>query len=144
MPFIRPIQEFRTIRQLLGGAERLAQESGETLPGAEHLLLAALALPDGTARRAFERLGVDPDGLPSAIASQHADALRTVGIEPGDPGPLDVPAPQGRGVFAQRHRRRPCSGGPWSSARPRARVACSEPTSSWRSPRWSTHRPPGP
>lgn len=98
MPFIRPIREFRTIRQLLGGAEHLSQQTGEALPGAEHLLLSALALPDGTARRAFERLGVDPDGLPSAIASQHADALRAVGIEV-DADALDVPAPQGRGVF---------------------------------------------
>jgi len=99
MPFIRPIREFRTIRQLLGRAERLAQESGEAVPGAEHLLLAALALPDGTARRAFERLDVDPTGLPAAIASQHADALGAVGIDFGESGPFDVPAPPGRGPF---------------------------------------------
>lgn len=90
--------EFRTIKQLLEGAERLAQQSGESLPGAEHLLLSALALPDGTARRAFERLGVDPEALPSAIASQHDDALRAVGIEVAAEG-LDVPAPEARGVF---------------------------------------------
>lgn len=90
--------EFLTIKQLLEGAERLAQQAGESLPGAEHLLLSALALPDGTARRAFERLGVDPDGLPSAIAAQHDDALRAVGIEV-DAKDLDVPAPEARGVY---------------------------------------------
>jgi ATP-dependent Clp protease ATP-binding subunit ClpA len=90
--------EFLTIKQLLEGAERLAQQSGESLPGAEHLLLSALALPDGTARRAFERLGVDPTGLPSAIASQHDDALRAVGIEV-DTKDLDIPAPDARGVY---------------------------------------------
>ena len=89
--------EFLTIKQLLEGAERLAQQSGESLPGAE-LLLSALTLPDGTARRAFERLGVDPDGLPSAIAAQHDDALRAVGIEVDAKG-LDAPAPEARGVY---------------------------------------------
>lgn len=89
--------EVRTIKLLLEGAERLAQQSGESLPGAEHLLLSALALPDGTARRAFERLGVDPDGLPSAIAEQHDDALRAVGIEVKTE--FDAPAPAKRGVY---------------------------------------------
>ena len=89
--------EFLTIKQLLEGAERLAQQSGESLPGAEHLLLSALALPDGTARRAFERLGVDPDGLPSAIASQHDEALRAVGIKVD--AELHAPAPERRGVY---------------------------------------------
>lgn len=90
--------EFHTIRQLLEGAERLAQQSGDAQPGAEHLLLSALALPDGTARRAFERLGADPDGLGSAIAAQHFDALRAVGLEL-DAGQAVVPAPEARGVF---------------------------------------------
>ncbi len=90
--------EFLTIKQLLEGAERLAQQSGESVPGAEHLLLSALALPDGTARRAFERMGVDPAGLPSAIAAQHDDALRAVGIEV-EGKDLDVAAPEARGVF---------------------------------------------
>jgi ATP-dependent Clp protease ATP-binding subunit ClpA len=99
MPFIRPIREFRTIRALLGGAERLAREAGEELPGAEHLLLAAVALPDGTARRAFERLGVDPGGLSAAIAAQHADALRAIGIDPGETAALETPAAPASGVF---------------------------------------------
>lgn len=98
MPVGRLINEFQTIKQLLGEAERLANESGETLPGPEHLLLSALALPDGTARRAFKRLGADPDGLQAAIAAQHDDALRAVGIQVDADGPV-VPAPEARGVF---------------------------------------------
>jgi len=98
MRFIRPIREFRTIRQLLGGAERLARESGDALPGAEHLLLSALALPDGTARRVFESVGADPDDVASAIAAQHEDALRAIGIELDADG-LDVPAPESRGIY---------------------------------------------
>lgn len=99
MPFPRPIQEFRTIRRLLGGAERLAGEMGDALPGAEHLLLAALDLPDGTARRAFERIAVDPAGLAAAITAQHDDALRAAGVDVDSAAHLDVPAPSGRGVF---------------------------------------------
>jgi ATP-dependent Clp protease ATP-binding subunit ClpA len=99
MPLIRPFDEYRTIKALLGGAERLARDSGEELPGAEHLLLSALALPDGTARRAFGRLDIDPDGLPAAITANHVAALQAVGIDAGGVAALDEPAPSGRGVF---------------------------------------------
>ena len=99
MPFLRPIDEYRTIRALLGGAERLAHEAGEAEPGAEHLLLAALALSDGTARRSFERLGADPDGLPAAIEAQHVDALQAVGIDPGDAGRVESPAAPAPGPY---------------------------------------------
>jgi ATP-dependent Clp protease ATP-binding subunit ClpA len=74
-PF-RLIREFRTIQLLLGGAERLAREAGAELPGAEHMLLAALSLPDGTARRAFERAGVGLDRLASASGVPTASATR--------------------------------------------------------------------
>jgi ATP-dependent Clp protease ATP-binding subunit ClpA len=99
MPFKRPFDELRTIKALLVLAERLAQDSGEELPGAEHLLLSAIALPDATAGMAFDRLGIDPDGLPAAIAAQHAEALRTVGIEAGGVATPPEPVPPGRGVF---------------------------------------------
>ncbi|MDP9467871.1 MAG: Clp protease N-terminal domain-containing protein [Chloroflexota bacterium] len=89
----------RTVSRLLQGAERIARASGEEQPGAEHLLLAAMDLPDGTARRAFERAGANPDGLAAAIAAQHADALRSVGIDAGEVGDLEVPAPEARSVF---------------------------------------------
>lgn len=99
MPFNRPFDELRTIKALLGEAERLARDSGEELPGAEHLLLSALALPDGTARGAFGRLDIDPDGLPGAIAAQHAEALRAVGIDAGGVATLNEPAPPAHGIF---------------------------------------------
>ena len=89
------VRDVRTINTLLTGAEVEARRTGETLPGAEHLLLSALALPDGSARRTFERVGADPDGLRSAIEGQHAAALRAIGIEPPDDSELgsDLPAP---------------------------------------------------
>lgn len=78
----RRIADVRTMKALFTLAEAEAHRAGEAEPGAEHLLLAAVALPDGSARRAFERVGVDPAALRDAIASQHADALRSVGVEP--------------------------------------------------------------
>lgn len=77
----RRLADMRTMKQLFTLAETEAQRTGEAEPGAEHLLLAAVELPDGSARRAFERLGVSPAALREAIASQHADALRAIGIE---------------------------------------------------------------
>lgn len=83
-------RDVRTINKLLTGAEAEAWRAGESLPGAEHLLLSAIALPDGSARRAFERVGADPDRLRGAIAAQHADALRGIGIQPPDDAALDA------------------------------------------------------
>lgn len=90
-----PVREIRTIDRLLTGAEAQARRLGDDLPGAEHLLLSALELPDGTARGAFARIDADPDGLAAAVADQHAAALRAVGIAVDDaivavpPGPVE-------------------------------------------------------
>jgi len=62
-------------------AEEIAHEMGEDLVGAEHWLLAALDLPDGTAGLAFERIGADASGLRAAIEQQYDDALRELGIQ---------------------------------------------------------------
>ena len=43
------VRDMRTIKTLLSGAEAEAQRARESLPGAEHLLLSAVALPDGSA-----------------------------------------------------------------------------------------------
>lgn len=96
------VRDVRTIKKLLTGAEAEAHRAGEPLPGAEHLLLSALALPDGSAARAFQRVGADPRRLAAAIAAQHADALRAIGIEPPDDATLEItdddPSPA-TGVF---------------------------------------------
>ncbi len=95
-----PIREIRTINRLFTGAEAEAQAAGESIPGAEHLLLSALAFSEGSARRAFERIGIDPAGLRPAIAAQYVDALRVIGIGPVSDELLDVPA--SKGVVANR------------------------------------------
>ena len=64
------------------GAEKHALKSQHLAPGAEHFLLAALELPDGSARRVFQRVQADPFELPLAVTRQYDDALRYVGIDP--------------------------------------------------------------
>jgi ATP-dependent Clp protease ATP-binding subunit ClpA len=81
MGLVNAARDMRTIKRLLTGAEANARDNGEQTPGPEHLLLAATALPDGTAARALERVGVDPQRLRTAIEEAHASALAAVGIE---------------------------------------------------------------
>lgn len=90
----RRLDDMRTMKALFATAERAAMADGEPIPGAEHLVLAALELPESSARRAFERVGVDPSRFRSGIAGQHADALHAIGIAPAD-AVLDgrIPAP---------------------------------------------------
>ena len=76
----RRIADMGTVKALCLGAESEARRDGQREPGAEHFLLAALDLPDGTARRAFMRAGADPAGLRDAIAGQYADALAALGL----------------------------------------------------------------
>ena len=83
-------QSLSTLKQLCTGAENHARTQGHSAPGAEHFLLAALDLPDGSARRAFERLGQDPGAVPAAIEQQYRDALQGLGL--GNALPAAAPA----------------------------------------------------
>jgi len=93
------LTDITTINALLTGAENLARESGQSQPGAEHLLISALALPDGTASGAFERAGADPDELRAAISSARAVELCGVGkvtqSAAGGAHALSAPPPAG-------------------------------------------------
>lgn len=76
-------QRFRdmgTIKALCFEAEKLANAESQKEPGAEHFVLSALALPDGTARKAFLRIHADPNSFRAAIVQQYEDALQNVGI----------------------------------------------------------------
>ena len=77
----RRIGAMRTVTELCEGAERFALSDGQQQPGSEHFLLAALDLPDGLARKAFLRIGVDADHIRPAIAQQYAQALTSIGID---------------------------------------------------------------
>jgi ATP-dependent Clp protease ATP-binding subunit ClpA len=75
------IQDMKTIGKLISGADEQAHISGEEEPGAEHYLLSALKMSDGSARRVFERVGADSDKFHEAIGKQYSDALKFVGID---------------------------------------------------------------
>ncbi|MFW2382349.1 MAG: Clp protease N-terminal domain-containing protein [Acidimicrobiales bacterium] len=78
---------------LFTAAEKEAALVGEAEYGTEHLVLAAFDLPDGSAARAFKRVGVDPHAFRKAINDQHAEALRAIGIAPED-GRIDSQLPE--------------------------------------------------
>jgi ATP-dependent Clp protease ATP-binding subunit ClpA len=89
------LDDMRTIKQLLTDAARLAREMGEEEPAAEHLLLSAMGLPDGSAARAMARLGVDGDGIRAALREEQAGALVAVGVAPETARVLAQPAALG-------------------------------------------------
>lgn len=74
-------RDVRTIGRLLTGAEAEARRAGEDRPAPEHLVLAAVALPDGTAARVLARVGVNTPQLRDAVESAHRDALTVVGVD---------------------------------------------------------------
>lgn len=90
-----------TIRTLCEQAEQHARRDQQREPGAEHFVLAALDLPDGTARRAFEAIGADAAGFRPAIERQYGEALRLVGLDPAvSPHAAELePLPSQRAVF---------------------------------------------
>jgi len=87
------IQDIRTINALLTEAEQQALALGESKPAAEHLVLAALLLDEGSARAL---LGVDADKFRAALVSTHAAALASLGMPA--PGALP-PATANKGVY---------------------------------------------
>jgi ATP-dependent Clp protease ATP-binding subunit ClpA len=92
------LTDMATMRALLEAAERESAAMGEADPGAEHVVLAALTLPDHTAADALAELGVDAARLREAIEQVHAEALAALGItEPPTPAP--IPTPTNRGVY---------------------------------------------
>ncbi|WP_417450561.1 Clp protease N-terminal domain-containing protein [Kordiimonas sp.] len=71
----------KTIKLLCESAERYAFEDHQEKPGAEHFLLAALELPDGTAKKVLAKFDVDTMCLKRSIEAQYSQALRKVGVE---------------------------------------------------------------
>jgi ATP-dependent Clp protease ATP-binding subunit ClpA len=91
------LNDMGTIKLLCERAEVYALRDQQREPGAEHFLLAALDLPDGTARLAFAQAGVGPDAVRAAIERQYADALRTLGLKADVPA--DVPLSASCGIY---------------------------------------------
>lgn len=93
----RRFGDMATVARLLRSAERHALAGQQTKPGAEHFVLAALDLPDGTARQAFSAIGADPAGVAQAIETQHKAALAGIGIAPEEAD--EPPLPGQTGVY---------------------------------------------
>jgi ATP-dependent Clp protease ATP-binding subunit ClpA len=93
-PF-KALDDMRTIKQLLTDAERIARELGEAEPSAEHLLLSAAGLPDGTAERALAAVGVAAVELRAALIAEQAEGLAAAGIPRAEAERLAVPEPLG-------------------------------------------------
>lgn len=88
------LDDMKTIKNLCQGAERYALADQQNAPAAEHFLLSAIDLPDGSARRAFERIDANPARLPDAIAQQYRAALRFAGVADAAAGSaFDAPSP---------------------------------------------------
>ena len=74
----------KTIAALLTQAEQIARAGGTEQPAAEHLVLAALQLPDGTAARALERLGSSGADFELALDAQEVEDLERIGVHVDD------------------------------------------------------------
>ncbi|MDQ2673506.1 MAG: Clp protease N-terminal domain-containing protein [Chloroflexota bacterium] len=92
---MKMLDDMRTIKQLLTDAERIAREMGEEEPAAEHLLLSAMGLPDGSAVRALGRLGIDAEAIRAALRQEQADALVTAGVPRATAEAMAEPVPLG-------------------------------------------------
>ena len=133
---MKMLDDMRTIKQLLTDAERIAREMGEEEPGAEHLLLSAIGLPDGSAARVLGSLGMDADGIRTALRAEQADALVAAGVpretaeamaEPDPLGPAGAPLLYGAGPSARRARSTPRRSSTLGSV-PRSRPATAATT----------------
>jgi len=76
----RKLGDSRLLTLLFTTAEDIARAQGRARPGSEHLLLAALDLPDGRARAALESLGLSRAALVAALAGQREAALASAGV----------------------------------------------------------------
>lgn len=70
----------KTISALLTDAEEIARGQGAERPAAEHLVVAALRLPDGTAARALASVGSSTADFHAALDAQEAEDLERVGV----------------------------------------------------------------
>ncbi|WP_332686811.1 Clp protease N-terminal domain-containing protein [Devosia sp.] len=73
-------KDMGTIKTLCEAAERIANGEQQKAPGAEHFVLAALELPDGSAARVFEKLGISGEAFAAALRELHRAALRQAGV----------------------------------------------------------------
>lgn len=74
-------RDMKTISKLISGADEQAHINGKEEPGAEHFVLSALNLEDGSAKRVFEKMDANAEKFKIAISQQYTDALSFIGID---------------------------------------------------------------
>lgn len=101
----------KAISALLTQSEEIARRRGAERPAAEHLALAALQLPDGTAARALERVGSSAAEFEAALDAQETEDLERIGVQvddarirselppPSEPGGVYRSEPSARELF---------------------------------------------
>lgn len=84
------LQDMKTISKLIEGADKHANFAGDEKAGAEHYVLSALDLPDRSAARIFNALGINSEQYSQSLERQYTDALDSVGIsiENSEPEPI--------------------------------------------------------
>ena len=98
---LNALRDMRSISRLLADAEQAARRMGDERPGAEHLLLAAIGMPDGSAARALSAVGVDAPRLSGALRAEHAAGLVAAGVDAdtarrmSEPDPIEPLNPRG-------------------------------------------------
>ena len=90
---LNALRDMRSISRLLADAEQVARRMGDERPGAEHLLLAAIDMPDGSAARALSAVGVDAPRLADAVRAEHAAGLVAAGVDADTARRMSEPAP---------------------------------------------------
>ena len=78
------LKDMKTLIALGEGAKKHANLGGDEKVGAEHYVLSALELPDGSASRVFHRLGISAEDYCRSIEDQYKAALDAVGISAGN------------------------------------------------------------
>ncbi len=104
----RKRRDIRWMNECLPLAERLAAADGVEEGGAEYLVLAALALDEGSAARAFTAVDLEPTDFAAAVEAAHADALASIGVTARPPTHAAGSTPRSS------HQRGPLRSGPTS------------------------------
>lgn len=73
-------RDMKTLSTVISDSLERAQRSGDEHAGAQHLVFAALAMEDGTAAALLAEFGASGESFAAAVAAQHGEALRGLGI----------------------------------------------------------------
>ena len=94
-------RDMKTLSSVMSDSLERAQRSGDEYAGAHHLVLAALAMEDGTASELLADFGASAEAFAEAVAAQHGEALRELGISDELVDVSAVPIEPGTGKYGK-------------------------------------------